>query len=225
MSRRTRVDYPGAVHHVTCRGDGGQRIVLVRADAEAFVHRLSKVVVDFRWELLAWCLMENHYHLVVRVIQPNLSRGMQRLNTGLSAAFRLRHGSTGHLFEGPFDAAPVESDAHAIVACRYVALNPVVAGLVEAPEQWPWSSYRATVGLDPEPTWLKVEVLLRTLDDDLARARVQFREMVEDHSRESRRGRSGAPMSGRTRSGAGAGRGAERPRGATRPGESGLTSP
>ena len=181
MSRRQRIEFEYALYHVTARGNGGRRIVLDRADADFFPAILGPVVLAHCWELLAWCLMPNHYHLVLRTPVPNLSRGMHLLNSRLAHALQRRHGRSGHLFEGPYDAAPIEDDSHALVACRYTVLNPVTAGLVLRPEEWKWSSHRAVVGLEPEPPWLRWQVILESLGvDTVDEGRVAWRRFVDD---------------------------------------------
>jgi REP element-mobilizing transposase RayT len=110
-------------------------------------------------ETLSFCLMGNHYHLVVRTRQPNLSRLMRQINGEYTRAFNRRHGVTGHLFQGRFHAILVDSDAYLVEVCRYVELNPVRAGLVESAADWPWSSYGAHTGMRPSPSWLATRAL------------------------------------------------------------------
>ena len=179
MSRRQRVQFAGARYHVTCRGNGGARIFTSRGDPGLFLFLLGRVLAEFRWTCLAYCLMGNHYHLVLETSGPDLSGGMQRLNHRFVRAFHARHGTTGHLFEGPFDAVLVQDDDQLFATCRYVLLNPVRAGLVEHPGDWRWSSHRATVGLEEGPPWLGADRVVRKLDyDDLAQSRAAFERFV-----------------------------------------------
>ena len=136
-------------------------------------------------EVFAFCLMGNHYHFVLRTRQPNLSRLMRHVNGQYTQTFNRRHQVTGHVFQGRFHAVLVESDAYLLQACRYVELNPVRAGLVEEVDEWPWSSYRAHVGLAIRPRFLATAVvhghLLRhdvTSADDRRRAQAMYAETV-----------------------------------------------
>ena len=106
------------------------------------------------WVCLAYCLMTNHYHLVLWLREPTLSRGMHRLNGVFARRFNARHGHVGHLFEARFTAARIESETHLLGALRYVVRNPVRAGICSDPAAWPWSSFRATAGLEPCPRFL-----------------------------------------------------------------------
>ena len=188
MSRRHRVEYSGALHHVTARGNGGARIALDRRDADRFPLLLGPVVLRQRWELVVWSLMPNHYHLVVRTPEPNLAEGIHLLNCRISLAFRRRHGRTGHVFEGPYDAAPVDSESHGLEVIRYVVLNPVSAGFVGRAEDWPWSSHRAAIGLAPPPPWLAWELMLRWFDDrSIEDGRAEYRRFVDAKAEQIRR--------------------------------------
>jgi putative transposase len=154
MARPLRIELAGALYHVTSRGNARQAIYLDDDDRRLFLHRLAGVVCAHGWRCLAYCLMPNHYHLLVETPRPNLSRGMQRLNATYAQGFNARHERVGHVLQGRFSAILVEREGHLLEVSRYVVLNPVRAGLVASPEAYAWSSLRATVGFDPVPTWL-----------------------------------------------------------------------
>jgi putative transposase len=161
------------------RGVERRTIFLDDDDRHRFVAHLSNVVHDRGWQLIAFVLMANHYHLFVRTPQPNLSRGMQDLDGSYAAAFNERHERVGHLFQGRFRSHLVDSDAYLLEVARYVVLNPVRAGLVDAPGDWMWSSYRATAGLAAIPSWLDPAPLLDRFDpQDWNRAKCEYRAFV-----------------------------------------------
>ncbi len=162
MARPLRVEYAGAVYHVTSRGNGRQAVFLDDKDRTRFLDVLAKAVKQRGWVVHAYCLMGNHYHLLVETPQANLSLGMRGLNGEYTQAFNRRHGRCGHVFQGRFGAVLLEKQSHLLELCRYVVLNPVRArGMkVHRPEQWHWSSYRATVGLDETPPFLTTDWVL-----------------------------------------------------------------
>ena len=147
MARPIRVEYEGALYHVTSRGNAGQDIFLDKRDWKKFLNLLSGVVERYRWIVHAYCLMRNHYHLLAETPWANLCSGMRQLNGVYAQLFNLRHGREGHLFQGRYKSFIVEKDSYLLELCRYIVLNPVRAVIVSSPEQWPWSSYRATAGL------------------------------------------------------------------------------
>jgi REP element-mobilizing transposase RayT len=161
MARPLRIQFPGALYHVTSRGNARQPVYRDDRDRRSFLGLLGEAVERFGWQCHAYCLMENHYHLVIQTPEPNLSRGMRHLNGVYSQRFNHRHERVGHLFQGRFHAVLVEREAHLFELARYVVLNPVRAGLVPDPTDYPWSSLRATLGLTRAPSWLQVEPLLR----------------------------------------------------------------
>lgn len=119
-----------------------------------FMAFLGQTVHRFRWTCLAYCLMTNHFHLVLSLSSPNLAKGMHRLNGLYARRFNERHGYVGHLFEARYSSTLIASEKHFLDAIRYVALNPVTAGLCDDPADWEWSSFRATAGLAPCPRFL-----------------------------------------------------------------------
>lgn len=178
MSRPLRVEYPGALYHLTSRGNARGEIFLNDVDREMFLDLLGSVVERFGWGVHAYCLMGNHYHLLAQTPQPNLSRGMRRLNGVYTQGFNRRHDRVGHVLQGRFKAILVERDSYLLELSRYIVLNPVRAGLARAPEGWPWSSYRATAGEQTPPHWLSVNQILDQFGDDETRARDRYRQFV-----------------------------------------------
>lgn len=124
--------------------------------------------------------MGNHYHLLLETPEPNLSRGMRRLNGSYTQRFNWRHRRVGHLLQGRFKSLLVERESYLLELCRYVVLNPVRAGLVAAPQEWTWSSYGATAGLRTAPAWLDVAGVLGLFDADHDRARPAYQQFVLD---------------------------------------------
>ncbi len=159
MARPLRIEFPGALYHLTARGNARQDIYLDARDSGRFLDLLGAVCTRYQWRCFAYCLMTNHYHLVVETAQPNLSAGMRQLNGRYSQAFNYRHQREGHLFQGRYKAILVEREAYLLEVCRYVVLNPVRAGLARAPQAWRWSSYRATLA-GAGPAWLGAPELL-----------------------------------------------------------------
>jgi len=125
-----------------------------------FLSTFEQVIHQFNWICYAWCLMGNHYHLMIQTPDANLSKGMRQLNGVYTQASNRRHRRVGHLFQGRFKAILVDSDAYLLELSRYVVLNPVRAGMVKKSADWRWSSYRASVGLAPAPPWLAADGLL-----------------------------------------------------------------
>ena len=160
MSRPIRIEFANALYHVTARGDRREDIFDDDADRLTFLATLKQVIERFNWVCHAWCLMDNHYHLLIQTPDGNLSKGMRQLNGVYTQASNRRHRRVGHLFQGRFKAILVDSDAYLLELSRYVVLNPVRAAMVKKPANWPWSSYRACVGLEPAPIWLAADGLL-----------------------------------------------------------------
>jgi putative transposase len=166
MARQLRLDYPGAVHHITARGNERRPIFRCNRDRLLFLQLLAETVRRFGWSVTAWVLMTNHFHLVVETPEANLSRGMHWLMGAYAMAFNRRHSRSGHLFQGRFHSFLIDSDAYLAEVLRYVVLNPVRAGMVDDPAKYRWSSYRTTAGLDEAPAWLDRDKALQFFGDD-----------------------------------------------------------
>jgi REP element-mobilizing transposase RayT len=151
MARPIRIEFSGALYHVTSRGDRREAIYDDDADHACFLDALGQVAADVNWICHAYCLMTNHYHLVIETPDSNLSKGMRQLNGVFTQNSNRRHGRTGHLFQGRFKAILVDGDSYLLELARYVVLNPVRARMVSQPGAWPWSSYDAMVGDAPVP--------------------------------------------------------------------------
>jgi REP element-mobilizing transposase RayT len=180
MSRPLRLDHAGALWHVTSRGNERREVFADDDDRREFLRLLGRSVDLFGWKLYAWVLMDNHFHLVVGTPEATLSRGMRQLNGDFAQHFNRRHGRDGHVFQGRFKAILVQRDAHLLEVARYVVRNPVRAGMVASPGDWPWSSFRATAGLENAPEWLDTSFLLEQLGSRRAAAAARYREFVVD---------------------------------------------
>ena len=154
MSRPIRIEFSGALYHVTSRGDRREAIYEDDVDRERFLSVLGQVSEDFNWVCHAWCLMDNHYHLLIETPDGNLSKGMRQLNGVYTQYSNRRHRRVGHLFQGRYKAILIDGDSYLLELARYVVLNPVRAGMVKGPGEWPWSSYLAMVGKQSSPPWL-----------------------------------------------------------------------
>ena len=154
MSRPLRIEFPGAVYHVTARGDRREPIYRDDVDRSAQLQVIAHAMERFDAQVLAYCQMGNHFHLVLHTRQGNLSRLMRHINGVYTQQCNRRHGLVGHLFQGRFKAILVDRDAYLMALCRYVERNPVAAGLVATADEWAWSSYRAHVCKAPTPPWL-----------------------------------------------------------------------
>src|SRR3954469_13576545 len=160
MARPLRLQVAGGIYHVTARGEAGSRIYADDIDRQYFLRLVARVRSRMTWRCLAYCLMANHYHLVVETERANLARCMQHLNGAYAQWFNRRHDRPHtHLFQGRYHSVLVQRDAHLLELARYLAWNPVAAGLCRRPEDWAWSSHRATLGLEP-PGVASVDALL-----------------------------------------------------------------
>jgi putative transposase len=178
MTRPIRIEFSGALYHVTSRGDRGQPIYEDDDDRLSFLQLLGQVVEGWNWICHAYCLMTNHYHLLIETPDGNLSKGMRQLNGVYTQASNRRHSQSGHLFQGRYKAILVNADAYLLELTRYIVLNPVRAGMVDMPNEWEWSSFRAMIGEAPVPDWLAVDGLLAQFASKRTKARQRYRDFV-----------------------------------------------
>jgi REP element-mobilizing transposase RayT len=180
MARPLRIEYPDALYHLTSRGDGREDIFSDDADRLEFLSVLAAVVERFEWRLYAYCLMDNHYHLMVGTPKANLSKGMRQLNGIYTQRINRRHGRVGHVFQGRFKAIVVDKQAYLLELSRYVVLNPVRARMVKDPARYRWSSYRASAGLEDHPPFLDAPTLLAHFAESLPTARRRYVAFVDE---------------------------------------------
>jgi REP element-mobilizing transposase RayT len=174
MSRPLRIEFPGALYHVTSRGNAQAAIYADNTDRQTFLDPLTQVVQRYHWRCHAYCLMDNHYHLVIETPQGNLSQGARQLNGISTQRYNRRHHRVGHLFQGRYKAILVERDAYLLELCRYVVLNPVRAGMVRSAQEYDWSSYRATAGLGAAPELLCTDWLLAQFGEQCMEAQRRY---------------------------------------------------
>jgi REP element-mobilizing transposase RayT len=180
MARPLRIEFPGAVYHVTSRGNARADIFEDDNDRHLFLSILGQTVKRFNWLCHAYCLMGNHYHLLIETPEGNLSAGMRHLNGVYTQAYNRIHHTDGHVFKGRFKAVLVEKESHLLELCRYVVLNPVRAHMVERAEQYNWSSYLPTIGKTAVPPYLTTEWLLANFSSSLAESRRLYRQFVKE---------------------------------------------
>lgn len=179
MARPLRIEFPGALYHVTARGNERKPIVRDDLDRELWLQGLERVVFRFSWFVYAYCLMGNHFHLLLETPVPNLARGMRELNGVYAQGFNRRHRRFGHVFGGRYSGLLVQKERHLLEGCRYVVLNPErVAAPHETYERYRWSSYRATAGLVSAPDFLACERVLELFSDDRGQALRSYRAFV-----------------------------------------------
>jgi putative transposase len=177
MARPLRIEIPAALYHVTSRGDRREAIYVADADRRYWLKLLGEVCERFNWQCHAYCLMDNHYHIILETIEGNLSAGMRQLNGVYTQWHNRTHGKVGHVFQGRFKAIIVQREAYLLELARYVVLNPVRAGICAMPQDWPWSSYAAMIEADPSkmpPKWLNRAWLLQQFDPSAPQARAAY---------------------------------------------------
>lgn len=180
MARPLRIQYAGALYHAFARGNNRAEIFLNDIDREAFVGNLGRVCVRFQWRVWAWCLMNNHYHLLIETLEPTLCDGMREVNGVYAQQFNRRHERVGHVFQGRYKATLVEKQTYLLELLRYIVLNPVRAKLTPTVDKWAWSSHRSILGSAYAPPWLAERDTLRLFHHEQPAARRAYAEFVAD---------------------------------------------
>jgi len=175
MGRPLRIEFPGAHYHVTARGNELRDIFETRGDIERFLTYLETSVTRYGVLLHSYCLMTNHYHLLLETTKGNLSEVMQHLNGAYTHYFNSKRNRVGHLFQGRYKAILIEADKYLVELSRYIHLNPVRVGMLARPEEYPWSSYRDYIGERCTPAWLSTRRVLSGFAD-----RAAYRQYVEE---------------------------------------------
>jgi len=178
MARPLRIEFPGALYHITSRGDKKQRIFEDHRDREAFLDILASALEQCNWLCHSYCLMDNHYHLLIETPDGNLSYGMRQLNGVYTQRYNRTPHTVGHLLQGRYKAILVEKDTYLLEVSRYMVLNPVRAQLVTYPWEWKWSSYLATAGATGAPNFLTTDWILSQFHEKKNKAQQIYREFV-----------------------------------------------
>jgi putative transposase len=180
MARPLRIEYPGAFYHVTSRGNDQKDIFKSRKDREKFLSYLRSSVERYGALIHVYCLMTNHYHLLMETPRGNLSEIMQHINGAYTTYFNVKRKRYGHLFQGRYKAILVEADEYAVELSRYIHLNPVRAGMVCEPLEHEWSSYRSYLGKGTGTEWLKTDFIFNYFDRERIQASRKYTQFVEE---------------------------------------------
>ncbi len=184
MARPLRIEYPNALYHVTSRGDRREDIFNDDSDRQQWLEIFGSVCHRMNWQCYAYCLMGNHYHLVVETPQANLAKGMRQLNGVYTQKSNRRHDRVGHVFQGRYKAILIDKENYLLEVCRYVALNPVRAKMVTQSGDWRWSSYLPTCGEAKTPEWLSTEQVLAFFSPSKQLAQAAYRSFIrQGHNR------------------------------------------
>jgi len=178
MARPLRLEFAGALYHVTSRGDHREDIFLCDEDRNEWLDVLGTVCSRFNWVVHAYCQMSNHYHLLLETVDGNLSGGMRQLNGLYTQRFNQRHGLVGHLFQGRYKAILVQKESYLLELSRYVVLNPLRANMVQSLEEWHWSSYLIVTGQMSPPSWLDTDWVLSQFAPQRSEAIFAYRQFV-----------------------------------------------
>jgi putative transposase len=184
MARPPRLQVPGGLYHITSHANAGRVLFAADAERREFLDIVAAVIPTRGWSCMAFCLMTTHYHLLVQTPEADLAAGMQYLNGRFAQRINFLRSEKGHLFDSRYGSVFVETEQHALTLHRYIALNPVEARMVARPEDWPWGSYRALLGLARRPSFLDLEAALLYFGTTAEAGRARLHEFVQDGARE-----------------------------------------
>ena len=185
MARQLRIEYEGAYYHILARGNKQEAIFVSDHDRKTFLKTLSRMSERFEVDIIAFVLMDNHYHLLIQTNRPNLSKAMQWLGTTYTTIFNLSHSQNGHLFQGRFKSILIENEPYLMQLSCYIHRNPLRAGIVKRLIDYPWSSYPAYAYNRRCPDWLQTKLILSLFGSNSA-ARRAYREKVQKYSDEKK---------------------------------------
>lgn len=180
MARPLRLEYAGAIYHVTSRGDCREPIYDDNEDRSRWLEIISQTCDRFNWRVHAYCLMDNHYHVVIETPDGNLSKGMRQLNGVYTQYYNRQHNRVGHVFQGRYKAILVDKESYLLELCRYVVLNPIRACMIKDIEEWGRSSYLSMIGRSASPEWLEVDWILSHFSLQRKRARAKYVNFVRE---------------------------------------------
>lgn len=178
MARPLRIAFPGAFYHVTARGNERKAVFKSIRDRQKFLEYLETATERYNALIHAYCLMDNHYHLLLETPSGNLPQIMQHINGAYTTYFNVKRARAGHLFQGRYKAILVEMDEYAKELSRYIHLNPVRAKLAETPDKYEWSSYNFYIGVERVPNWLHRDFILGYFGDKVSVAQLGYKEFV-----------------------------------------------
>ena len=179
MARPLRIEFSGALYHLTARGNAQADIYSDNSDRQQFLSLLHHTVNRYDWYCHAYCLMDNHYHLLVETQSPSLSKGMKFLNGTYTQYYNRHHHRVGHVFQGRFKAILIQKESYLLELARYIALNPVRAHRVRSAQEWRWSSYRATAGHEESHPCLTTDTVLAGFAKTKKVAQQRYRDFVQ----------------------------------------------
>ena len=179
MTRPLRIEYGGALYHVTARGNAREAIYKDDENRKEYLSLLTNTCERFDWYCHAYCLMSNHYHLLIETNSPTLSKGMKYLNGTYTQYFNRDNNRVGHVFQGRYKAILVQKDQYLLELARYIVLNPVRAQMVRAAQDWPWSSYRATAGLTQTEDCLTTDWILSGFGQTRVESQERYKAFIQ----------------------------------------------
>ncbi|MEZ9786457.1 transposase [Vibrio breoganii] len=180
MSRPLRLEFAGALYHVTARGNERNWIFFQDDDFTLYLTVLDEVCERYNWVIHAYCLISNHYHLLLETPDGNLSKGMRQLNGVFTQKINRKHNRVGHLFQGRYKSILVDQETYLLELCRYIVLNPLRAKMVDTPDEWQWSSWHNMVGNNSSPDWLSTDAILLQFASDRDKAVDAYKRFVAD---------------------------------------------